>query len=228
MVKINQWLELDNKIKFDDETDVLKRKTFWDSLLNLITNSENESLVISINAEWWEWKTDFLKRWKNYLNDEKNINTIYFNSFKNDFIEDPFIPLLWEILNILWEKTFTKWIYEKWINILKWIWPLVWKVWARWLMKWDNEQVNDDLEKLIEWDIIKEIWNKLEKYLEKDKEIEDFKETLEKNIEEKWQLIFIIDELDRCRPDFSLRLLERIKHFFDIKWLYFILWINKK
>lgn len=146
MVKINQCLELDNKINFDDETDILKRKTFWDSLLNLITNSENESLVISINAEWWEWKTDFLKRWKNYLNDEKNINTIYFNSFKNDFIEDPFIPLLWEILNILWEKTFTEWIYEKWINILKWIWLLVWKVWARWLMKWDNEQVNDDLE----------------------------------------------------------------------------------
>jgi hypothetical protein len=32
--------------------------------------------------------------WKKYLESERELNVIYFDAFKNDFIEDPFIPLL--------------------------------------------------------------------------------------------------------------------------------------
>lgn len=219
----------EDTITFED--DLFNRKNFWESLANLILNSWNESLTISIDANWWEWKTTFLKMWKNYLISDRNteakrLNVIYFDSFKNDYIEDPFIPLFWEIINNFWLDKKT--LKDKWINLIKWILPLLWKVWARWVMKWDNEQIDNDLEKLIEWDIVSQIWKTLEEYIKKDSLVKDFKLTVEKLIEEKWQIIFIIDELDRCRPDFALRLLERIKHFFDIKGLYFVLWINKK
>ena len=40
-------------------------------------------------------------------------------------------------------------------------------------------------------------------------------------------MVFIIDELDRCRPDFAIRLIERIKHFFDISKIVFVLVIDK-
>lgn len=36
-------------------------------------------------------------------------------------------------------------------------------------------------------------------------------------------LIFIIDELDRCRPLFALEILERIKHFFNVPNVHFVL-----
>jgi len=36
-------------------------------------------------------------------------------------------------------------------------------------------------------------------------------------------LIFIIDELDRCRPLFALEILERIKHFFSVPNIHFVL-----
>src|SRR3954466_1508030 len=39
-------------------------------------------------------------------------------------------------------------------------------------------------------------------------------------------LILIIDELDRCRPNFSLQLLERIKHFFSVPNVHFVLGTN--
>ncbi|WP_171460829.1 KAP family P-loop NTPase fold protein [Vitreoscilla sp. C1] len=40
-------------------------------------------------------------------------------------------------------------------------------------------------------------------------------------------LVFIIDELDRCNPLFSVRLIERIKHFFDIPNIVFVLVTDK-
>ena len=35
--------------------------------------------------------------------------------------------------------------------------------------------------------------------------------------------MFVIDELDRCRPPFALELLERIKHFFSVQGVIFVL-----
>jgi KAP family P-loop domain len=36
------------------------------------------------------------------------------------------------------------------------------------------------------------------------------------------QLVFVIDELDRCRPSFALEILEKIKHFFAVRGLIFV------
>lgn len=41
------------------------------------------------------------------------------------------------------------------------------------------------------------------------------------------QLIIIIDELDRCRPDFALKMIESIKHLFDSTECKFVLIMNK-
>jgi len=228
MVNFKQSWDLEDSLLFEKD-DLFERKQFWEGLSNLIINSQNESLVLSVNAPWWEWKTHFLKMWRNYLRDSKELNVIYFNSFKNDYIEDPFIALLWEILNYYKsEKTTYDNIKTKWKNVLKWILPLAWKIWARILLWWDIKWVDDELEKLIEWDFVDYIWQTLDEYNEKEETLKIFKNTLEEIIKSKWQLVFIIDDLDRCRPDFALRLLERIKHFFDIKGLYFVLGLDKE
>jgi hypothetical protein len=39
-------------------------------------------------------------------------------------------------------------------------------------------------------------------------------------------IVIVIDELDRCRPTYALKLLEEIKHLFDVPGLVFILGIN--
>ena len=41
-------------------------------------------------------------------------------------------------------------------------------------------------------------------------------------------LVIFVDELDRCRPTFAVQLLERIKHFFDIPNIVFVLSLDKK
>lgn len=61
-------------------------------------------------------------------------------------------------------------------------------------------------------------------------EIKEFKKELEQILVSNKikPLILVIDELDRCRPDYALKTLEIIKHFFDIDNLYVILPINKE
>lgn len=41
------------------------------------------------------------------------------------------------------------------------------------------------------------------------------------------KIVFIIDELDRCRPDFALELLEKIKHLFSVQGITFLLVMNR-
>jgi RecA/RadA recombinase len=36
-------------------------------------------------------------------------------------------------------------------------------------------------------------------------------------------LVIFIDELDRCRPDYAVRMLERVKHFFDVNGVVFVI-----
>ena len=42
----------------------------------------------------------------------------------------------------------------------------------------------------------------------------------------KQKLVIIVDELDRCRPDYAMKTLECIKHFFDIEGLFIIIPTN--
>lgn len=49
------------------------------------------------------------------------------------------------------------------------------------------------------------------------------KEFIDKLLEERGnRLVIFIDELDRCRPDYAIRLLERIKHYFDDERIVFV------
>ena len=61
------------------------------------------------------------------------------------------------------------------------------------------------------------------------------KDKFKKNLEEisqkvrdktKFPLIIFIDELDRCKPDYAIKFLEIIKHFFNVKNVIFILGID--
>ena len=40
-------------------------------------------------------------------------------------------------------------------------------------------------------------------------------------------MVFIVDELDRCRPTFAIELLERVKHVFDVPNILFVFGLNR-
>ncbi len=48
------------------------------------------------------------------------------------------------------------------------------------------------------------------------------------DVEKMGPLIVIVDELDRCRPDYAIKVLEEIKHFFDVPGVAFVLAIHRQ
>ena len=73
--------------------------------------------------------------------------------------------------------------------------------------------------------------NEVEEYDKKKKSVSDFRQSLSEfiaNTNERKPLIFIIDELDRCRPNYAVSVLEQIKHFFSVSNIVFVLSIDKE
>ena len=74
--------------------------------------------------------------------------------------------------------------------------------------------------------------NLLEEYRNKNKTKADLKKYLAEMSSKVFNetsrpMIFIIDELDRCRPTFAIELMERVKHIFDVPNLVFVFGINR-
>ena len=212
--------------KKSKQEDIFWRKEFAGKIYRLIENIWNDGFVLSINSWWGEGKTTFLKdifipnmEWTWYKN-----QIVYFDAFEHDFFNSPLTAITWSFLKWVWIE-WKEELKDKAKNFLK-IWG---KVLLRYAMRWDIPELNEteeaDIEKSISDFAVKEISN----YLEAEKWIWEFKNQLEnytKDLEK--PLVFIIDELDRCKPSFALEAIEIIKHFFSIKNVVFILSINKE
>ena len=226
------------------KNDLFGRSSFGQALHNLIVSSEDE-LVISLDGKWGEGKTTFVKMWQGLLHDD-GISSIYFDAFANDFLDDPFIALASAISSYMdahvepskKEKIgeFKKKAVTVGKQLLSWSAKLGVKAATLGIVK------NSDIDELLE--IKDEIAGGVsgvigdfieEKLLAYSKNIElftSFKETLSKLpgllSEEQKPLVVIIDELDRCRPNYSVEMLEKVKHFFSTKGVVFVLVMHKK
>lgn len=220
------------------------RESFAKSLAILLQNV-SENLVIFVNAPWGAGKTTFAEMWQAHLR-QQGFETIYFDAYAADYFEDPFVCFSAEILDFIDKQPDGKELAERRefkqtaIEVGKRLAGLAAKVGLRAATMGAFE--SSDLEDLkdigsgiaegvaeIGEDFIKK---KLENYgIEKDA-LKKFKESLAKvaakvRAQQGFPLTIIVDELDRCRPDFALALLERIKHLFDVEGMAFILLVNR-
>jgi hypothetical protein len=217
------------------------RKEFAESLTSLLRNVE-ENLVIFVNAPWGEGKTTFAEMWRAQLN-QRNLDVIYFDAFAADYFDDPFVSFSGEILELADKKLSEgKGLIERQefkqtaVEVGKRLTSLVAKVGLRAITFNAVEPAHlEELKEIaagvseIGADVIEK---EIENYTTEKDALKKFKESLAKlaskvREEQKFPLTIIVDELDRCRPDFALGLLERIKHLFDVKDVAFVLLVNR-
>ncbi|ASA57750.1 KAP family P-loop NTPase fold protein [Vibrio gazogenes] len=232
-------LEISENEGFSPEKDLFHRKGFGDRLYNLINNS-NENLVLALDAQWGEGKSTFIKMWssENYHHREVPLETIYFDAFENDYQKEPFLALASEIYELLEDKVENK------KQEFKEKAAQVFKAFSRGLIKTGIrvgtagivdgtalDEVEQDLSKLVSEQVDSVISSKFESSKADKLALKNFKHFLSDmalNNTDGKRIVFVIDELDRCRPDFALELLENIKHLFSVAGITFLLVMNRK
>ncbi len=214
------------------------RKQFGDSLINLIKRVE-DNLVICLDAQWGDGKTTFLKMWEQGLED-KGYHYIHYDAFKHDYTEDPFFTICAEIYNLPILDTKNENFKRKAINVGKKILTTSLKIAVKaGTIGILDGKVIDEIGQDVSQSVSDIAGSTLEEYFEdynkEQKAINDFRSNLESITDMirndssiDFPLVVIVDELDRCRPDFALKVLERIKHYFDISNLVFVIATNTK
>ena len=160
---------------------------------------------------------------------------VYFNAWENDFLDDPLLSLVSVIRDQLSEHQGTqslvkgkiKELTKKTGELAVAIAPSIMKAAAK-------KYLGDDFLEVLDGEASAESAEKfVQNILEKNKEalttVEEFKASLEQlfkaagsRSDDKPIYIFI-DELDRCRPTYAIKLLERVKHFFAIDGCRFVI-----
>jgi hypothetical protein len=208
----------------------LAREPYANVLTNIV-EMYADGFVLAINNEWGAGKTTFVKMWQQQLKN-KGFQTIYFNAWENDFDNNPLVAIMSELQALTDQKTkkVFKSVVEKGAVLVKNIVPTL----AKSLMKKYVVDIGDPTLDSIEnaakasTEILEE---KIKEYSNKKKTIVEFRSELEKFLKQGKNvkpLIFIVDELDRCRPTYAVEVLEQIKHFFAVSGIVFVLSIDKK
>ena len=233
---LNSAAEIDSKNPF--EADLYGRHILAKRLTGFLSRLPHGA-VIAIDSAWGEGKTWFGRRWKAQLENE-GYRTGYIDCFARDYLDDPFAMIAGEIIAL--SKKSKSGAGDKILELGKKIGaallPVTAKVAVNFLGHWalGKTGLGDDLMKNAEAlnkataeGLEKLVAAKLEEYQKDNETIEAFKTELTKlAAEDDKPLIIFLDELDRCRPDFAVRTIERMKHFFDAPKVVFVLLWNRQ
>lgn len=190
-------------------------------------NSQYGSISIAVDGKWGSGKTFFIKQCKlvlDCLNDENDSSekrkilevvtqgkteklskisykSVYFDAWKNDSDIDPIVSLSKSIATTTFNiKTKAKSI----------------------AFKAGEQLVKIAVEKIAKIDI----GSLLDIFQTEENTEAEFKKELASLIPKDGRLVIFIDELDRCRPVYAVKLLERVQHFFDNEKITFVFAVN--
>ncbi|WP_433850383.1 KAP family P-loop NTPase fold protein [Brucella pseudogrignonensis] len=240
-------LEIGENEGFDTRKDIFGRAKFGAGMTHLM-DVVKDPMVIALDGQWGAGKSTFLKMWAGELRNAGH-PVIYFDAFENDYLDDAFAAITRELVELIDEKTpqkvkegraFVEKIADMGAVVGAGVANLAMKAGVRAvtggiLSAGDLGELHSDVTKEVE----KIGENYLKKIIEKPKKQKEtivaFKEALsklpellkeKKSVEPAKPLVFIIDELDRCKPHFALEIIERIKHFFSVPGINFVFGVH--
>ena len=198
------------------QDDTLDRAQIAEKLANLFRD-QRDPFVISIDGPWGTGKTFLLKRWQKEL-ENKGFRVIYFNAWEDDFCDDPLLSIIGQ-LSDHFKKGNLKKLADEMGKIAI---PLLKKNALSVLNRATGLTFEVDLN---ERSLLKEYRDQRQTKTELKNHLTKMSAAVVQ--ETNHPLVFIIDELDRCRPTFAIELLERVKHICDVPDMVFVFGINR-
>lgn len=196
----------------------LEREPFAKILTSVIDCAEG-GFTMALNGSWGTGKTTFVRMWQKYL-EKAGYKTAYINAWEMDFTTNPLVSILGEVGSLTGKD---RRAFKKIIKAL----PKSVRLGAEGFISTYTGQ-----------GAIKNLFNRhtsfdedITTYCDQKEALLQFRSELQSFIEANCvgkPLVFFIDELDRCRPDYAVEFLERIKHFFCVDNIIFIVSVDKK
>lgn len=215
---------------FDE--DLLELSEFAERLEKFIAVEQNfvqGSLVLALNSRFGFGKTTFLNMWRNKLDcsdDEGKPLVISLNAWESDYFGDPLFAIISSLVDSLKDHQQSA---DSLINAAKdfgWFATAIGGQVVRKFTGIDpaeagelSEKKKDQREgsKSLPADAFSIFQGRKEAMIRLQQSIKEF--VSDSGV----RVLFLVDELDRCRPDYAISYLETIKHIFDVHGAVFIL-----
>ena len=238
-----------------DTQDEFNRRPIAKNIIRLLTSPIDLSPMV-IDGGWGTGKTEFCQKLIRLMQQQRrNYQPVYIDAFRSDHSGEPLLALLAEIIKTCTPEDTDGQPSEKRKNITRKIAKAagfgiktVAKAAASHLLKQSTDDLAEGLQQIMndgqDADSLAEtvtdaaatiashtidatVEALLKEQIEAEKNLETLKACLKELAAEK-PIILFIDELDHCRPDYAVDMLEVIKHVFDVENVKVVLVTNTK
>ncbi|CAH6947006.1 ATPase AAA [Vibrio chagasii] len=210
-----------------DTRDEFNRKPIATKLESLLS-SEIDISPLVIDGNWGTGKSEFCLKLVELMKEKDESHVIYIDSFKADHMEEPLLMILSEVIKVLPEDS-KKNVLKYAMPVLKYGTKAAGKALVGHLLRQDaNESVeafSKEIQTAANGAIDATVNSLMKDHAKAQQNLAALQNALKQIVADK-KIVIFIDELDRCKPDFSVRILEVIKHIFNIDGLDFVLVSN--
>lgn len=212
-----------------NKLDVLEREKFVNQLITVVENisDSKKSISFAIDGTWGCGKSFVLDLFEEKLNElypegtlEEKYFVIRYNCWEYDYYEEPLVAIVAVMLDAIDQKT--KIIESEKREKIKGVLKAV----GATLLSVANDGIKStmgvDLEEAFQ--IVKsgmesgkreyEKANEYDKYFGFKKALESLQSVLGQ-LNEQYTVVFLIDELDRCLPEYAIKVIERLHHLIE-------------
>ena len=220
------------------DNDLLELRPFAERLQRFIDIERqfvDDSLVIALSSKFGSGKTTFFQMWKSDLeNHQKNSKitmVISLNAWESDYYGDPLFAIISGLVDRLREFGDNA---ESIVGAVKDLGWFATAIGGQIVQKFTGIDAVSAGALTEEKKAKRDVFSKLPEdtfsaYRNRKDAMNNLKEAIQKHVSSSApRVLFLVDELDRCRPDYAIAYLETIKHIFNVKGAVFILAADRK
>lgn len=221
------------ELRFDGENgrDEFRREQVAEKVINLLTSEVDVSPMV-IDGDWGTGKTEFCQKLiHKFKSEHHDYQLLYVDAFQADHADDPLMTILAAVAGLLPEGNKKDGFLKKAIPVARYGFQAVIKAGVSYLLKKNADEIFDGLEEHLQDSANKVIDASVAAVLKDHENAKKNLEALQSALAELAKdspIVIFIDELDRCRPDFAVHMLEVTKHTFDVENVKFVLVTNTK